>query len=175
MTVSSKAQKAGALMVKIQRSFLFYIMLTLTLAMLLDMSARFFFNQSIFGLSDFIGYSSVWLYAIGASFATYERSHIKAEFLNVFLPSDRARHISRLVSAAVSLVMSAIFTKWSYDLCVYSLEVQEKTQAYPVPKVIFQASFFFGGILMTIYFLWEAIDCVVCLKENKPFVPSEEH
>ena len=129
-------------MVKVQRTFLFYLLLILTLGMLLEIVIRYLFNQSIFGLSDFIGYTSVWLYAVGASYATHERSHIKAEFINAFVRSDKTRHIIRLVAVSVSTVMSAIFTKWSYDLCLYSMEIGEKTQAYPVPKVIFQASFF---------------------------------
>ena len=160
-------------MVKVQRAFLFYLLLILTLAMLLEIVIRYFFNQSIFGLSDFIGYTSVWLYAVGSSYATHERSHIKAEFINAFVRSHKARHIIRLVAVSVSTVMSAIFTKWSYDLCVYSIEIGEKTQAYPVPKVIFQSSFFIGGILMTIYFIWQAADCIIGIRENRPFIPSE--
>jgi TRAP-type C4-dicarboxylate transport system permease small subunit len=173
MSFSTVVRSAGQLMVKIQRTFLFYLLLVLTAAMLLEIGVRYFFNQSIFGLSDFIGYSSVWLYAVGASFATYEKSHIKAEFINAMVRSDRTRHGFRLIAALISAFMSAVFTKWSYELCVYSVQVGEKTQAYPVPKVIFQSSFLVGGILMTIYFLWEALECCISIKENRPFIPAE--
>ena len=64
--------------------------------------------------------------------------------------------------------MSAVFAKWSWDLCAYSVSIGEVTQAYPVPKVIFQASFFAGSILMAIFFLWEAMDCFIDLKNNRP-------
>jgi TRAP-type C4-dicarboxylate transport system permease small subunit len=173
VSISKKMQAAGRIMVKVQQGFLFYLLLVLTLAMLAEIMSRFFLNKSIFGLSDFVGYTSVWLYAIGASYATYERSHIKAEFLGVFLRSTRSLHFSRLVAASISAGMSAIFTKWSYDLCVYSIQVQEKTHAYPVPKVIFQASFLVGAFIMTIYFLWEAFSCFIRLRDNAPHLPSE--
>lgn len=173
MSFTSLVHSAGKLMVKVQRAFLFYLMFVLTAAMLLEILVRYFSNQSIFGLSDFIGYTSVWLYAVGASFATHEKSHIKAEFINAVVRSDRARHVFRLIAALISTFMSAVFTKWSFELCVYSIQVGEKTQAYPVPKVIFQSSFFIGGILMTIYFLWEALDCFLGLKENRPFIPAD--
>lgn len=175
MSYLTGVKKAGDIIVKVQRTFLFYLLLVLTLAMLLEIVIRYFFNQSIFGLSDFIGYSSVWLYAVGASYATREKSHIKAEFINVMVRSDKIRHLFRFVAASVSVIMSAIFTKWSFDLCLYSMEVGEKTQAYPVPKVIFQSSFFIGGILMTIYFIWEAAECIFSIRDNKPFIPSEGH
>ncbi|HSL60734.1 MAG TPA: TRAP transporter small permease [Desulfotignum sp.] len=158
--------RAGMILVQVQRFFLFYLFLLLVVAMLLELLVRFFFKQSIFGLSDFIGFTSVWLYAIGAALASYDRTHIKAEFVNVFARSTRVRNLCRLVSALISAGMSAIFTKWSWDLCVYSVAVGEVTQAYPVPKVIFQSSFFVGGILMVIYFLWEAADCFVDFRKN---------
>jgi TRAP-type transport system small permease protein len=158
--------RAGMILVQVQRFFLFYLFLLLVVAMLLELLVRFFFKQSIFGLSDFIGFTSVWLYAIGAALASYDRTHIKAEFVNVFARSTRVRNLCRLVSALISAGMSVIFTKWSWDLCVYSVAVGEVTQAYPVPKVIFQSSFFVGGILMVIYFLWEAADCFVDFRKN---------
>lgn len=173
MSIAKKIQAAGGMMVKVQRAFLCYLLLMLTLAMLAEILARFFLNKSIFGLSDFVGYTSVWLYAVGASYATYERSHIKAEFLGVFLRSGRSLHLSRLIAASISTAMSAVFTKWSYELCIYSIQVQEKTHAYPVPKVIFQSSFFVGGIIMTIYFLWEAVSSFIRLRDNAPYLPSE--
>jgi TRAP-type transport system small permease protein len=166
MNSSNLIYRAGMILVQAQRFFLFYLFLLLVVAMLLELLVRFFFKQSIFGLSDFIGFTSVWLYAIGAAMASYDRTHIKAEFVNVFARSTRVRNLCRLVSALISAGMSAIFTKWSWDLCVYSVAVGEVTQAYPVPKVIFQASFFVGGILMVIYFLWEAADCLVDFRKN---------
>ena len=168
MPSESKFKKAGQLLVRVQKIFLFYLFALLVLAMLLELLVRFFLKQSIFGLSDFIGFTSVWLYAIGASFASYERNHIKAEFLNVFVKSNRIRNLFRVISAGISVGMSAVFTKWSWDLCVYSVSIGEVTQAYPVPKVIFQSSFFFGGILMVIYFFWEAVECYTDFKLNRP-------
>lgn len=163
---TNPVHKAGLMLVKAQRFFLFYLFLLLVVAMMLELLVRFFLKQSIFGLSDFIGFASVWLYAIGAALASYDRTHIKAEFVNVFAKSSRVRNLFRMVSAVISAGMSAIFTKWSWELCVYSVSVGEVTQAYPVPKVIFQSSFFVGGILMVIYFLWEAADCFVDFRKN---------
>jgi TRAP-type transport system small permease protein len=166
MNSPNRIQKAGMMLVQVQRFFLFYLFLLLVVGMLLELLIRFFLKQSIFGLSDFIGFASVWLYAIGAALASYDRTHIKAEFVNVFAKSTRVRNLCRLVSALISAGMSVIFTKWSWDLCVYSVSIGEVTQAYPVPKVIFQSSFFVGGILMVIYFLWEAADCLVDFNRN---------
>lgn len=173
MHTESKIKKAGRIMVGLQKFFLFYFFMLLVMAMMLELLVRFFLKQSIFGLSDFIGFSSVWLYAIGASFASYERSHIKAEFINVIVKSNRIRNFTRFISASISTLMSVVFAKWSWDLCVYSVSIGEVTQAYPVPKVIFQSSFLVGAILMAIYFLWEAVDCFINFKENRTPADSQ--
>jgi len=175
MPDSLKIRKLGDAIFGLQRDFLVYFFLLLIGAMLADMGARFFLNHSIFAMSDFIGFSSVWLYAIGASYATQERAHIKAEFINDLVRTDRTRHLFRLIAAAISAVMSAVFTKWSYDLCMYAVEVGEVTQGYPVPKVFFQSSFLIGGGLMTVYFFREVIECYVARKNNEPFILTEEH
>ena len=175
MTEISRIRRIADLVVKGQRAFLSYFFMLLLIAMLADMGSRFFFHKSIFALSDFVGYASVWLYAIGASYSTQNRGHIKAEFINDLVRTDRNRHLFRMMSTAVSCLMSAIFTKWSYDLCVYSIELGEVTQGYPVPKIIFQSSFFVGGLLMTAYFFRETVDCYLARKNNLPFIPAEEH
>ena len=167
MHSESKLKRAAEFMAGLQRFFLFYLFALLVMAMMLELLVRFFLKQSIFGLSDFIGFASVWLYAIGASYASYERSHIKAEFINIIVKSDRVQHFTRFISAVISTAMSVVFSKWSWDLCVYSVSVGEVTQAYPVPKVIFQSSFFVGGILMAVYFLWEAVDCFDDFRKNR--------
>jgi TRAP-type C4-dicarboxylate transport system permease small subunit len=172
MHPETRFQKAVLIMAQLQKYFLFYLFALLVMGMMLELLVRFFLKQSIFGLSDFIGFASVWLYAIGAAYASYERSHIKAEFINVFAKSQRVRTFTRFFSACISTAMSAFFTKWSWDLCVYSISVGEVTQAYPVPKVIFQSSFFFGGILMIIYFLWEAVDSFSEFRKAKPQVEA---
>ena len=92
--------RAGMILVRIQRFFLFYLFLILVVAMLLELMVRFFLKQSIFGLSDFIGFASVWLYAIGAALASYDRTHIKAEFVNVFAV------VTALATGVVLLTMS---------------------------------------------------------------------
>ena len=142
----------------IQRWFLFFLMALLTGAMLAEVITRYFFGTSLFGLEQFIGYTAVWVYLIGSSYGSYERSHIKAEFIGVFVKSKRMLNIARSVSAAVSTFMSCVFAKWSYDFCIESIRMHETTPTQSVPMIYFQSSLFIGAILMVAYFLWETID-----------------
>lgn len=142
----------------IQRGFLFTLMSLLSLAMLAEVITRYFFDTSLFGLEQFIGFAAVWLYFIGASYGSYERTHIKAEFINVIVQSSRKRDAFRAFSAVISTAMSVIFAKWSWAFCVESVQMNETTPTHGVPMIYFQSALFVGAVLMIIYFAWEAID-----------------
>jgi len=135
-------------------------MSVLTLAMFTEIVSRYVFHNSFFGLEHFIGFASMWVYFIGSAYGSYERSHVKAELILVIVRSKKAYNIIRAVSASISTIVSCVFVVWSYEFCMDSIAMKETTWAYHVPMVYFQASLFVGGLLMTIYFLWEAIDCV---------------
>jgi TRAP-type C4-dicarboxylate transport system permease small subunit len=143
---------------KLQRAFLFVLMSILSLAMLAEVITRYFFNTSLFGLEQFIGYAAVWLYFIGASYGSYERTHIKAEFINIIVRSSRQRDGVCAFSGAVSTAMSAVFVKWSWDFCVESVKMHETTPTHGVPMIYFQSALLVGAVLMTIYFTWETIE-----------------
>lgn len=150
--------KLNAVMAAVQRGFLFALMSLLSLAMMAEIVTRYFFHTSLFGLEQFIGYTAVWLYFIGASYGSYERTHIKAEFVNVLIKTRRKRNAVRAFSAAVSTAMSVVFAKWSWDFCVESVRMKETTPTQGVPMIYFQAALLVGAVLMIVYFTWETVD-----------------
>lgn len=161
-------QQINKFIVNLQKVFLFCLMSILSLGMLAQIITRYIFNSSFFGLEQFIGYSAVWLYFIGAAYGSYERSHIKAEFINILIKSQRQQQGIRAFAALVSSVMAAIFTKWSWQFCAESIAIGETTPSYGVPMIYFQAALLVGGVLMTLYFSIEAIDHLCqLLKKDK--------
>ena len=82
-SISKSLKILGEWSATIQKGLLFFLMSLLSVAMLAEVLTRYLFKTSLFGVEQFIGYAAVWLYLIGASYGTYERSHIKAEFINV--------------------------------------------------------------------------------------------
>ncbi len=144
--------------VSFQKFFLFCLMSILSFGMLAEVIARYIFNSSLFGLEQFIGYAAVWLYFIGAAYGSYERSHIKAEFINILIKSENKRNIIRSVAAVVSTIMAIVFTKWSWQFCAESIAMGETTPTYSIPMIYFQASLLVGGLLMVMYFFLEAYD-----------------
>ena len=145
-------------LVAAQRGLLFFLMVLLTTAMLAEVVTRYFFGHSLFGLEQFVGYTAVWVYFIGAAYGAYERSHIKAEFIGMAIKNKRKLMIVRSAAAAVATFVSCVLAKWSLDFCLASIRVHETSPTHNVPMVYFQSALLVGAILMVAYFWWEAIE-----------------
>ena len=141
----------------IQHVFLTIIFLILATAMFAESFARYVIGQGFFAIEDFIGYTAVWLYFIGAAYATHERTQIKADIINMIFKSERTLSIIRAGVAAYSVVIAALLTKWSYAFVLWSISQHETTPVYGVPFVYFQSAFLVGSGLMALYFLLEFI------------------
>ncbi len=141
-----------------QRLLLIIIFVPLTLAMFAETFARYVIGKGFFAIEDFIGYTAVTLYFIGAAYSTYERTHIKAEITSVFIKNQRTLSIIRAGVATFSVAVACLFVYWAWGLISFSIASDYRTPVYQVPFVIFQMSILVGGILVTIYFIAEAVD-----------------
>ena len=126
--------------------------------MFAEIITRYFFGHSLFGLEQFVGFTAVWVYLIGAAYASYDRSHVKAEFIGMAIKSKRKLATVRAVAAGISTFMSCVFVKWSLVFCLGSIRVHEITPTGNVPMICFQSSLLVGAVLMVGYFLWETIE-----------------
>lgn len=141
-----------------QRLLLICLFLPLTLAMFAEAVARYVIGKGFFAIEDFIGYTAVWLYFVGAAVATHERTQVKAEIVSMIFKSPRTLNITKIVVAAISVVVAAIMTQWAYGLVTFSIESDFRTPVYQVPFVYFQVAILVGAFLMAVYFLMELID-----------------
>ncbi|HUU64680.1 MAG TPA: TRAP transporter small permease [Dehalococcoidales bacterium] len=154
-----------------QKLLLIFLFLPLTLTMFAETVARYALGIGFFAIEDFVGYTAVWLYFIGAAVATHERTQVKAELTGMFLKNPRALSILRAVVAAISVGVAAIMTQWTYAFVVWSVHMNETTPVHQVPMVYFEASLLVGSFLMTVYFTLELVDNI--RRAFHPSLPSE--
>lgn len=157
-----------------QKLLLICLFIPLTLAMFAEAVARYVIGKGFFAIEDFIGYTAVWLYFVGAAVATHERTQVKAEIVSMIFKSPRTLNITKAVVAAISVVVAAIMTQWAYDLVVFSIESDFRTPVYQVPFVYFQVAILVGAFLMTVYFLVELIDRIRDALHSTSPSPGEE-
>lgn len=129
-----------------------------TFTMFLQVVARYVFEISISGLDELTGHTAVWLYLMGAAYGTYDRSHIKADMMHMFVKNEKILAVSRTLANIVAIVVSVYMTVWSYGYIKWSILKHEVTPTLQIPTVVFQVSIFIGALLMVLYFTAETLD-----------------
>ena len=132
-----------------------------TSLIIIEIISRYIFNSSIIGIEELAAYSAFWLYFIGASYGSYERSHIKAELTHLIFKNPRQYAKSRAVTSIISFALSLYAIPWVYEGVEWSILKHEQSRATlfgsAYPTALFQVSILFGIVLMCFYFLVEAV------------------
>jgi TRAP-type C4-dicarboxylate transport system permease small subunit len=130
---------------------------------------------SLFGTSEIAILSAWWFYMFGASLGAWERTHIKADILLVFVKrNERGRAIVRTVSSVLTVFLSIVVTSWA---CIYidrSFELHRTSSYLRIPMIYAQMPILIGLGLMTFYFVLQLVDNVLQLTGKRPVEAYDE-
>lgn len=112
---------------------------------------RYILELPVMGLEELLVYPTLWLYFLGSVNASREDSQIKANVLDVFLKTDRAKLIVRVIADLLSVIVAAWLTFWAYDYFRYALRVWKESPTLYIPTFYAECALFLGLVLMTIY------------------------
>ncbi len=132
---------------------------------------RYVMGSPLFGIEELILFIGMWLYFMGASYGAYERTHIKAELIDIWCKDKKTLTILRTIASAITVVLSLVLVSWTYPYFSWELAKGGTSQALLLPKVWCQSAIFFGTFLMAIYFITELIDNVLlCMGKEQVFI-----
>ncbi len=129
---------------------------------------RYVFEIPVMGLEEVLVYPTLWLYFLGSVNASREDTQIKANVLDVFLKTDRAKLKVRLVADLMALTVSLWLTYWAWDYFRYALRVWKESPTLYIPTFYAECAFFLGLLMMTGYSAW------YLFKNVKKFTASPE-
>ncbi len=164
------------MLLKVQRIVMLLTICISMSAIMAEVVMRYIFKTSIVGIEELAAYVAFWLYFIGSSYGTYERSHIKAELTHMFIKNPRHYAISRAVTSFISVALSCYAVILAYRYSEWGIRRMEHSSAtflgstYPV--VYFQFSLLVGFALMCFYFFVEFLQWITPILKNEP-VPEE--
>jgi TRAP-type C4-dicarboxylate transport system permease small subunit len=115
---------------------------------------RYIFEIPVMGLDEMIVYPTLWLYILGSVNAAREDTQIKANVLDVFLKTARARLIVRVIADFFSVVISSWLTYWAWDYFKYAKRVWKESPTLYIPTFWAESALFIGLVLMTIYCIY---------------------
>lgn len=137
-----------------ERVFKYVLTLLITTVALMNLYQvimRYIFEIPVMGLEEIMVYPTVWLYFLGSVNASREDTQIKANVLDVFLKTDRARLIVRVMADVMSFVVSTWLTYWAWGYFRYSLRIWKESPTLYIPTFYAECSLFIGLLLMTLY------------------------
>lgn len=115
---------------------------------------RYVLEIPVMGLEEILTYPTLWLYFLGSVNASREDTQIKANVLDVFLKTDRARLKVRVVADILSLVTALWLTWWAWDYFRYAWRVWKESPTLYIPTFYAECAFFIGLALMSAYAGW---------------------
>ncbi len=115
---------------------------------------RYIMELPVMGLEELLVYPTLWLYFLGSVNASREDTQIKANVLDVFLKTDRAKLIVRVIADLLSVIVASWLTFWAYDYFRYALRVWKESPTLYIPTFYAESALFIGLVLMTFYAAW---------------------
>lgn len=124
---------------------------------------------SLFGTSELAVLSAWWFYMFGASLGAWERTHIKADILLVFVKeSERGRAIVRTISSVLTVFLSIAVTSWAFIYIERAFELGRTSSYLRMPMIFAQMPILIGLGLMTFYFTIQLINHLLQLTGRRP-------
>lgn len=136
---------------------------------------RYVLGAPLFGIEELILFIGIWLYFMGASYGAYERTHIKAELINIWVKDERTLAVLRTIASVLTVALAVVLVTWTYPYFMWELKRGGTSQALLLPKIICQSAVFIGSVAMAFYFTLELIDNFLASCGKKPvFYPLIE-
>ncbi|WP_457552948.1 TRAP transporter small permease [Desulfobacula sp.] len=132
---------------------------------------RYVLGSPLFGIEELILFIGMWLYFMGASYGAFDRTHIKAELINIWCKGERSLAILRTVASIITVALSLVLVSWTYPFFIWELVRGGTSQALLLPNVLCKSAIFFGSTLMSAYFITELIDNILlCMGKKQIFI-----
>lgn len=133
--------------------------LSLTILIFTQVWMRYIFHLPLLWVEELAVVPALWLYMMGAAYASFERSHIKVDIIEISIKSPRRQLLVKLIASLITLSLAMLFIWWGYQFFIWDLEYNPQTPTLRFPIIYARCSMFFSaGILGGFYFWIETID-----------------
>lgn len=163
-----------AALLGIQRVVLAVSCALIIVGLFAEVVARYVFSASILGLAELILIPTLWMYFIGASYASRRGEHISANILDVLLGSERAKAVVVLIVAVISVVLSVILAYWGIAYLTESIARGASSNIWGMPLAIMQSAVTVGFLLMCAYAVLDLVAAVRRLRTPDRVAASAE-
>lgn len=150
-------KKLWNFILKSQKILMIFASILIVFGIACTVFLRYIAKTDLFGIEELLIICSIWLYFMGASYASYEESHISADIVNSYVKNEKLRLGINVFKGIFSLVIVTIVTYWGFQFLVWGVESEGKTPVWDVPMYVSILAVFIGFLLMFIYSVYHLV------------------
>lgn len=158
----------------IQKIIMIVSSITVLTLVLVQVALRYIFVMPLMGVEEVATMVGFWLYFMGASWGTAERTHIKADLMAAIIKDPAKLIWVKVFTALLSVVLACMMTWWGWGYVQWGLTRHQLSHTLMIPMIYSQSSIFFGAILMVFYFAVELFDYFLQAIGRKPYDSVDE-
>jgi TRAP-type C4-dicarboxylate transport system permease small subunit len=159
-------RKADIILKKLLNASCFILSIAVTILMVIEIAARFLFEHAFRGLPEIYLLLVMWLYMLGASLASANRSHLRIGILDQLFKSARIKRFYDLLLAVISFVIMLFFIRWSWGLVDWGIKRPQTTPILYLPWLSSMLSIFVASILVTGYGLRDLVSALAAFRSH---------
>ena len=121
---------------------------------------RYVFKTDLFGVEELLTLITMWLYFLGATYGSYEESHIKGDLLNLVIKTKKQKKIHQIYVYIYSSAVLVIWSKWALEYFIRCLSTGQRTPGWHFPMWTSQIAVsvgIFGMLFYSVYHLLRTI------------------
>ncbi|MGE5679037.1 MAG: TRAP transporter small permease [Pseudomonadota bacterium] len=141
----------------VERWILFITSALSVLIIVAGVFMRYVLNLDLFGMEEIMVIVAFWLYFIGAAHGSYERSHISAEIISVYVKSEKIKAFLKVIESTITSFVVVVLTYWGWRYFIWGLTKGARSTGWKIPLVTSQSAIFFGFALMAFYSIYYLI------------------
>ncbi|MFO8063855.1 MAG: TRAP transporter small permease [Spirochaetota bacterium] len=143
---------------RIQQTVVFLLLVIIPVLVVIQVLLRYVLQMPLMGIEEIMLFPIIWLYLLGGSVASYERDHIQAGILALYIKKPRSLAIFYFIRTIISTVISLWLTYWAFEYFMYAMRIWKLSNLLYLPLFFGEAAMFVGLLLMTFFTIVELID-----------------
>jgi len=142
----------------IQKTVMVISSISILTLVLVQVLLRYVFVMPLMGVEEVATMVGFWLYFMGASWGTADRSHIKADVMQAMIKDPRKLIWVKVFTTVLCVILSGMMIYWGWGYTVWGYTKMQVSPTLRFPMIYSQVSIFIGAVLMFFYFWVELID-----------------
>lgn len=159
--IQNKAWKTiYRVIITVQRFICYICAVALPLIITYQVILRYVLKAPLMGIEELQTFFIIWLYMMGGSVASEQRSHIECGILTLYIKKERSKAIFNCFKALFSLVVCTWLTYWAYWFFDYSFNLWKTSDILRIPMFFGESAMFIGLIFMLFFAVLELVDYI---------------